>query len=214
MLKYNAISSPLLYDTEGEELENKWTLWFDKPTFTKSRPRSEETWKNALHKVGTVETIEEFWRLLNTVDKPTDLPDGYTFYFFKGDAQPSWEEPPNLGGGKWTFVPDTLATTKPAISHEENINNYWEKIIMAAVGENLSPEACGIVFNKRKAGNKISLWTTEAADKETQIQLGKQFLQFMGIPFGMYIRYTFHADSKSFYNCALEKEEVLPEWEK
>lgn len=174
-------------------LENEWTLWLDRRILGKpAKPQTEDAWKNSLEEIHSISTIYEFWNLQNTLVEPSNLADGYSFYFFKKDIVPLWEKDPNVGGGRWTISVETanikLDNKCKSYAEAKNIvdnrsNNYWIRLLECLIGEQYDdlPKAkiCGIVFNKRKEGNRISIWTTNGKERDEQMILAKKFKEVL-----------------------------------
>ena len=89
-------------NTAEHKLHNKWVLWYDPP-------QDPTVWKDLTEPILPFSTVEEFWRLINNIRPPTRLRDGSNYHLFKENVKPTWEDPINADGGKWSFfVPDNL----------------------------------------------------------------------------------------------------------
>jgi translation initiation factor 4E len=83
-------------------LNNKWTLWYDDPAMAKNHPKP-LSWEENLKNVGSFDTIEDFWGIINNLKKPTEIPIAANYHLFKFGIKPMWEEVENRNGGKWTY---------------------------------------------------------------------------------------------------------------
>jgi translation initiation factor 4E len=76
---------------------------------------------------------------------------------FKDGITPTWEDPQNKQGGKWTI------RLKKGIA-----SRYWEDVILAIIGEqfDVGPEICGAVLSVRNNEDIISIWNKTADNLE------------------------------------------------
>eukprot|EP00735_Rhodelphis_limneticus_P013089 TRINITY_DN65_c0_g1::TRINITY_DN65_c0_g1_i1::g.14744::m.14744 TRINITY_DN65_c0_g1::TRINITY_DN65_c0_g1_i1::g.14744 ORF type:complete len:230 (+),score=47.60,sp/Q55FE0/IF4E_DICDI/46.45/2e-52,IF4E/PF01652.13/8.9e-58 TRINITY_DN65_c0_g1_i1:89-691(+) len=164
-------------------LQNKWTLWYDKP----ERRVSQTNWADQIRKVATFDSVEEFWSLFNNIPSPSKLPFGSNLHLFKSHIEPKWEDQTNAQGGKWVYP----VTKRP------ELDDLWLNIVLALIGDNFdhSEDVCGAVLSIRKNQDKISLWTKSARDEKTQIQNGKQLKAFLAPSTPSQISYQTHTDS-------------------
>ncbi|KAJ3092537.1 hypothetical protein HK102_006090 [Quaeritorhiza haematococci] len=56
-------------------------------------------YNDAIKRIATVATIEEFWGAYNHLKRPFELPNISDYHVFKQGIRPIWED--NLNGGKW-----------------------------------------------------------------------------------------------------------------
>lgn len=57
-------------------------------------------------------------------------------------------------------------------------------------------EICGVVCNVRQKGNRVCLWTSSSSKKNLQLNLGKQFKNFLGLNHNEKISYLAHSEAK------------------
>ncbi|KAH9906308.1 translation initiation factor eIF 4e-like domain-containing protein [Xylariomycetidae sp. FL2044] len=131
-------------------LQNKWTLWFTKPSSGKG-----DNWNDLLKEVITFNSVEEFWGIYNNIAGVSELALKSDYHLFKAGVRPEWEDPQNKHGGKWSYS----FKDKRGI----DINELWLHTMMAAIGETLEDEddgeVMGVVVNVRKAFFRIGVWT-------------------------------------------------------
>ncbi|KAG2303894.1 hypothetical protein Bca4012_062944 [Brassica carinata] len=159
-----------------------WTFWFDNP----SSKSNQVTWGSSLRTLYTFATIEEFWSLYNNMHPPTKWVHWSDLYCFKHEIEPKWEDPVCANGGKWTMK-------FPKATLESN----WLNTLLALVGEQFEhgDEICGAVLNFRARGDKISIWTKNAANEKAQLSIGKQWKGLLGC--NETIGFIFHEDAKT-----------------
>lgn len=88
--------------TVKHPLQSQWTLWYDDAAAIKLNPKI--TWDENLKNVLTVDSVEDFWGLINNLKKPSELPNSANYHLFKKGVRPAWEDPVNSKGGKWTYT--------------------------------------------------------------------------------------------------------------
>jgi len=172
-------------------LENRWTFWYDRrPQTNKRMPGEKEQYESNLRPVGTVGSVEEFWRYYNHLMKPSRLDSNANYHFFKDGIKPMWEDPANTNGGKW------IVQFKGADKYI--LDTFWENLLLGMIGETIDvgDEICGCVVSKRKAGDKIAVWN-RSREAETEIMTLGRFLKGkLGVdPSKLRIEYQTHEDS-------------------
>lgn len=122
-------------------LENVWVLW-------EHGGSNQSNWKDHMKQLGSFSTVQDFWRYINHVPKPSQIfydgdskkrvgPDKKTvasFSLFKRGIVPEWEDAMNLTGGEW-YIRSTLES--------DVLNAYWQNLIIAVVGETMEPGKIG-----------------------------------------------------------------------
>ncbi|KAL9675232.1 hypothetical protein QQ045_003433 [Rhodiola kirilowii] len=159
---------------QPHKLERKWSFWFD----NQSRQTQGAAWGASLRQIYTFDTVEEFWCLYDQIFKPIKLPGNAEIHLFRAGVEPKWEDPECANGGKWS-IPSYVA------------------LMMALIGEQFedADEICGVVATVRSKGDKLSLWTKNAANEAVQMSIGRKWKEI--IDANEKISYTSHDDSKS-----------------
>lgn len=161
--------STVLSSAENIELKHplntKWTLWYTKP----ASPDAKESWSDLLRPVITFGTVEEFWGIFNSIPTAKDLPLKGDYHLFREGIKPEWEDRANSEGGKWTHQ----------FQRNDNvdINDIWLRGLLALIGETIQDdedEVNGIVFNNRKFGYRVGLWTKSCV-KKNLFEIGERF---------------------------------------
>ncbi|KAK8122023.1 hypothetical protein PG984_010693 [Apiospora sp. TS-2023a] len=188
-------------------LQNKWTLWFTKPSSGKG-----DNWNDLLKEVITFNSVEEFWGIYNNIAPVSDLALKSDYHLFKEGVRPEWEDPQNKHGGKWSY----------SFKDKRNcdINDIWLHTMLAAIGETLEEEedgeVMGVVVNVRKAFFRIGVWTRTigksipnrgdgdvAGGKGRSVQkgqdilmnIGKRFKEILKLPANEPVEYSGHTDA-------------------
>ncbi|VDO04801.1 unnamed protein product [Rodentolepis nana] len=134
-------------------------------------------WTQRMQKVTDFNTVEDFWSTMFHTLAPADIPNGTDLYVFKRGIKPMWEDPMNENGGRWLIQ----------VLPNADVNFYWEELLMLIVGnswktEEDSNEICGVVFQPRARGSRISLWTSNWNNKDAQIRIGKRVKEVLNYP--------------------------------
>lgn len=120
-----------------------------------------------------------------------DLIPSTDYMLFKADIRPEWEAPSNLKGGKWVL------TIENKDQEGLNIQEIWENVLMAMVGCTFNHYGYinGIVMSFRERYFRFSLWTREAEDKKTQLEIGKHFKELAAVHTKIQIVYQLHSNA-------------------
>ena len=139
-------------------LERSWGLWWSPPE-DKSQVGGDAAQPVAWYEFGTV---INFWRCYNNLPTPTMIPLNGTLSIFQHGVEPTWEDPQNKLGGRWTFgVP-------------EGADQVWGHLCLGLVGETLDPtgDILGVVLARRKMYIRFSVWTRDRTQAETNLAIG------------------------------------------
>ena len=120
-----------------------------------------------------------------------DLVPNTDYMLFKADIRPEWEAPSNLHGGKWVL------TIENKDQEGLNMQDIWETLLMALVGcvMNNYGHVNGIVMSFRERYFRFSLWTRDAEDKATQLEIGKCFKELAKVPTKIQAVYQLHSNA-------------------
>jgi translation initiation factor 4E len=81
---------------EGEHpLQTSWSFWYDKK---QSRKTNTNEFRERLHKLGSFDTIESFWKLYLHLKRPSALEVNVNLYLFRDgpNIAPMWEAFPRF----------------------------------------------------------------------------------------------------------------------
>ena len=81
---------------EEHALQTSWSFWYDRKAPKKT---DQGTYQSNLHRLGSFETVEEFWRHYVHVKRPSELGRDTNLYLFRNvpECTPMWEAFPNGG---------------------------------------------------------------------------------------------------------------------
>jgi translation initiation factor 4E len=91
---------------------------------------------------------------------------GSTYYLFKKDIRPEWEDENNKNGGKWQFT--------FRIQQKDLFDKSWLNTVMACIGETLeySEDVCGVVASVKKNEYRMAIWTKTCENEEMCLSIG------------------------------------------
>jgi len=170
-------------------LEYEWTFWYDKrPAQGKRLKGEQDSYESNLRAIGTIGTVEDFWRYYNHLVKPSKLEMNSNYHFFKKGIKPMWEDSANSKGGKWVLT-----------FREKNIlDTCWENLMLGLVGETLDVdnEITGAVISRRKAGDRIAVWNKNNDNEVAILGVGRKLKALLGVdPSKVNSSYQNHEDS-------------------
>lgn len=176
----------------GEEFEVKhplntrWTLWYTKP-----QGRANESWADLLKPVISFGSVEEFWGIFNSIPSAVELPLKADYHLFREGIRPEWEDPANANGGKWTFTFNNKNAT--------DINDIWLRSLLSVIGETIEQDEAlvnGVVFNNKKFGYRVSLWTS-SVEKSKMLPIGETFKKVLTLQDDSSIELWSHKDAEA-----------------
>ena len=148
-------------------------MWY---SYHKKNQTNKDKFSSVLNEIISFDTLENFWKVYNNIPSIEHLPSNTDFFLFKDYIKPEWEDIKNKNGGRWIYDIAWDKNKHHFISH--HTEQVWLKLILSLLG-NLFEEneyfICGIVLSIRHYNNKISIWTCNSRDKETNLKIGKLF---------------------------------------
>jgi len=192
--KFSAKSSEsknFLDPSKKHLLHNEWTLWYDSRNETnKARPATAAVWGASVREVLSFNSVEDFWGLFNNLVEPSRLSVRSNYHLFKKGVRPAWEDEANAKGGSW------VVEFPPRVD-SELFNKAWLNTVLAMVGETFTDadDVNGLVASLRKPGNRLSLWTKSAANREMCLRIGSQWKKFLDLPKVSSFKYQAHEAS-------------------
>ncbi|KAJ3169813.1 Eukaryotic translation initiation factor 4E type 2 [Geranomyces variabilis] len=173
-------------------LRYPWVFWF-----MHREPGSKiDNYNNAIQKISTFSTVEEFWGVYNRLIRPMDLHSISDYHLFKQGIRPIWED--NLNGGKW------IVRLKKGLA-----SRYWESLVMAMIGDqfDVGGEICGAVISIRHSEDILSLWNQSADEGRVNLRIRDTLKRVLNLPTNCIMEYKAHkssvADNSSFRNTDL-----------
>lgn len=141
------VPAPLVQDG-GPILKDKWVFWYLIP----SKGGQNIHWSEYLHPLHSFETVENFNRLLNSIERPQNLLKGCRYYVFRNGIKPLWEDPK---------VKDSKAVSieiPKSQEYQQTIHEKWTDIVSTMLEEGLGNEVSGSEYASRADTWKISCW--------------------------------------------------------
>ena len=138
----------------------------------------------------SVQSVEHFWFVYQSLAKPTSLPMRADVHFFLTNVQPTWEEPANHHGGRWII--------EYKRGEEDVLNLAYTLTLLALIGEAFtdSDEMMGVVLSIRKGKNKLQVWTRTGSKREEAMRIGREWKEVT--EYRGRIGYMTHDDSKKY----------------
>lgn len=170
-------------------LRRDWVVWVDSPACPLTAAKLP-------HHIGSFDTVRTMWEWKLTLpENPTSFIPNSNVYIFQDGISPVWEDPANVGGGRWMF--------SILREHDKFAPIAWQNVFLSVVGETLITESeseesiiTGIILARRSNYTRISIWT-RAPHTEKTLQLGQMLksalptfcieFQVHGAAFGSYL---------------------------
>ncbi|OHT12541.1 eukaryotic translation initiation factor 4E member 2 [Tritrichomonas foetus] len=174
-------------------LASEWSFHiFFKPQDVNNNDQYEDN----IHVLGSFNTIEGFWSLYSHLKKPNDLDPPTDYHLFRQGIRAIWEDTDNVDGGKWM-----IRLKKGLASY------YWERLILALIGEQFPVDVLGAVISIRFQEDIISLWNRTGGDAEIRHEICCALCAALELPPDTKLEYKKHDESvkdhSSFRNTVL-----------
>lgn len=177
-------------------LSLNWTFWY------KECNAKDEDWKVNIQKLFEISTGTQFLEAYNVMKLPSALPLGASYYLFKKEIPPLWEERPNKGSGAWVIL--------IANQIENDLNLIWSELLFMLISDGfkeLSMYLCGIACNVRKNVHKIKIWTVKTSERNHEyiMEIGKVIANVVQNVYKIkLICYKLHEKSSNEFNYVLK----------
>ncbi len=165
-------------------LQHSWTLWY----FKNDRSRS---WEENQKAVISVQTIEDFWAVINHIELASKLHSGCDYSLFKEGIKPMWEDDQNRRGGRWLINLDKK-------QRNMNLDNFWLEVMLCLIGEAFGDHGYlvnGAVVSVRNKGDKIGIWLGDASRGESVLEVGRMIKERLGIDPKVPLGFEAHQDT-------------------
>jgi translation initiation factor 4E len=159
-------------------LARRWAVWAAGGAKPAKGGRGKKAVDSAAPAVqGGFDTIQSMWQWLNTLPTPSRMGYETTLHVFQEGVSPSWEDPRNASGGRWTWN-----TTQPAAA-----DVMWLRLCLMTCGETLEPdygafEITGLVITKKRAYIRISVWTADRLQADRLLRIGGTLKSDLALP--------------------------------
>lgn len=163
-----------------------------------------------MKRLGSCDTVESFYSLYLHIKRPSNQQPVSDLHFFVDPIKPAWEDPLNVGGGKWTI------RLKKGLA-----NRLWETLIFSLVGGGLEKlisnsdsesldekedrenrEICGAVLSIRRDEDILAVWHKTGSPEvgsdgkmAKQVKLSLQTV--LQLPLNCHLAYKLNADCLS-----------------
>lgn len=158
-------------------LANKWAFYMSHITNGKSKRKNKIAFvdfSKKLLKLAKFDTLNDFIKLINYMPNTSELKNG-TYYVFKDNIQPAWEDEKNKGG---EITEVFYCNKKVALTDNvrQNFNDIWHAILFAVVGGSftmIEDRINGLVCKIRDDFLKVEFWFGKRANgTETKQKTG------------------------------------------
>lgn len=139
------------------QLDTAYSIWFNAMPKGGKKRRGEEQYEESLQCVGTVTSVQDFWRYWNAIDLER-IADFSSLSVFKNPIKPMWEDPKNKDGGEWVL----------RCNSRHEAEGFFTKMVLALIGgyfdchENL----CGVVMSTKPKLTSLGLWNGAMDNQE------------------------------------------------
>lgn len=176
-------SSAFVCPKNEHGLQTPWSIyWYNKPNLSDT---SRDTYLNNLRSLGTVNSIESFFRHYCHLKRPSMLEHGFNIEIFRANLIPAWESFPS--GGCWII--------RIAIK-EKFLDKLWEELIMATLGEEFkTPELVGIGLSIRSYIANITVWNNDNHKNSIRFTIGERLKELLYLDEDSTIEYKFFSAS-------------------
>jgi translation initiation factor 4E len=161
-------------------LASEWTFFL----FCKIGANPSDHYEDNIHEIGSFSTLEGFWGLYSHLKRPLHLEPPADYHLFRKGIRGIWEDRDNIQGGKW------MIRVK-----REFANYYWERLIMALIGEQFPVDVVGAVISVRYAEHIISLWNRTGSSADVMHFIVEDLKHALDLPMGCVLEYKRHDDS-------------------
>jgi translation initiation factor 4E len=161
-------------------LATEWAFFL----FCKTGANPPDDYEANIHPIGSFNTLEGFWALYSHLKRPLYLEAPADYHLFRKGIRGIWEDKDNVQGGKWMIR-----------LKREFASYYWERLIMALIGEQFPLDVVGAVISVRYAEHIISLWNRTASSPEVIHSIVEDLRQALDLPVGCLLEYKRHDDS-------------------
>lgn len=165
-------------------LQHTWTLWYYEPDKNRN-------WEDNQRDITSFDTVEDFWSLYNHIKLPSELRQGCDYGMFKQGIRPMWEDDANKLGGRWLINIDKR-------QRATDLDHFWLEILLCMIGEafnEYSDDVCGAVVNVRAKMDKIGIWTANANNEDSVMEIGQKLKERLRITTKASIVYQIHKDT-------------------
>jgi len=152
------------------KISRDFTIWYDD---AQRRNIDSEQWEEGMQNLGKITSPESLWRYWGLLTNPENLQDGINLRLFDSEVRPSFDDPANGNGGKWT-----IHTAK------KGSQSLWSELIISVLGNRFkfSEDINGIILSTRGPVLTISVWNKTINDPIKITTTGAELQEFLKTP--------------------------------
>ncbi|KAI0047857.1 translation initiation factor eIF4e [Auriscalpium vulgare] len=217
---YAACSCVLVFDLCAHVASRSWVFWFRQ----QRAPGNKITnYEEGIKKISAFSSVESFWSLWTHLHPPSALlPTTDYLLFHSGIRRPVWEDPLNIGGGKW------IIRLRKGVA-----DRIWEDLVLAIVGDQFAPgdaagskadgaeswrsgggagagakdakegaakeeewpEICGCTISVRQSEDIVSIWNRIEAEQKVRDRIRDTIRRVLHLPASTIMEYKSNNDS-------------------
>jgi len=183
---------------QSTPLASEWSFYlFNKVQGSSSQDKYEEN----VQQLGSFSSVEGFWRIYSHLKRPNDLEPPTDYHLFRNGIRAIWEDEDNVKGGKW------MIRLKKGLG-----SYYWERLIIALIGEQFPVDVLGAVMSVRFQEDYISLWNRTGDNDEVKSSILSALCSSLELPQDTKLEYKEHGaavmDHSSFKNTEVFQAKV------
>jgi len=179
-----AKSAVIPASVQRHPLQHAWTLWY----FKNDRAN---TWSENQKRIISVQTVEDFWAVMNHIELSSKLHSGCDYSLFKEGIKPMWEDDMNKLGGRWLISLDKR-------QRSNSLDNFWLEVMLALIGEAFGEHGFlvnGAVVSVRNKGDKIGIWLGDSSKAESIMEVGRMIKERLAINPSITLAFETHNDT-------------------
>jgi translation initiation factor 4E len=122
----------------------------------------------------------------NFLIRPHELPATTDYHFFRDGVNPTWEDPYNSNGGRWT-----IRLPKKGMMG----SRYWEEVLLSLLGgfpDVPDGEICGAVISVRGHEDVLSVWHKNSGNQRVVSRIKDGLKKLLRLPPNAPMRYHNH----------------------
>ncbi|KAI0075314.1 translation initiation factor eIF4e [Panus rudis PR-1116 ss-1] len=192
-------------------LRHTWVFWFRQHRAPGNKITNYE---EGIKKISDFRSVESFWSIWTHLNAPSSLlPTTDYLLFHSGIRRPVWEDPLNLGGGKW------IIRVKKGVA-----DRLWEDLVLAIIGDQFDdvtedkesgkekdkekngtatvdgngdewPEICGCTISVRQNEDIITVWNKTDSDAKVKEKINQTMRRVLNLPSNTNMEYKSNNDS-------------------
>jgi translation initiation factor 4E len=133
----------------------EWVFWYFIPNRRGTvYTDPAEDWSCYLHPLHSFSAVEDFGRIVNSVERPAKLLKGCRYYVFRNGIRPLWEDPAMAGGSIVSAEVD-----KESDGGQE-LEGKWIEVVLEALGSEAAhaSSVLGVEYSSGPTAWTIALW--------------------------------------------------------